>query len=142
MGHPKEEPSQRSPARLAGLKGPSLPGGLQTLLIASGFVTVDPAHYLFITANFNQCTRSWVQHHLVDLLPSHTSMATAGKPITCKAAVAWAPKQPLDVIDVVVALPGPGEVRIKIHSTALCHTGTRATFAALSRCDATAAPPC
>lgn len=49
-------------------------------------------------------------------------MSTAGKPIQCKAAVAFAPKQPLEVVDVVVAPPQRGEVRIKILFTALCHT--------------------
>jgi len=49
-------------------------------------------------------------------------MSTAGKPIQCKAAVAFAPKQPLEVVDVVVAPPQKGEVRIKILFTALCHT--------------------
>lgn len=48
--------------------------------------------------------------------------STVGKPITCKAAVAWAAKQPLEVTDVTIAPPGPGEVRIKIVATALCHT--------------------
>lgn len=42
--------------------------------------------------------------------------------ITCKAAIAWEPKKPLEVVDVQVAPPGPGEVRIKIIATALCHT--------------------
>jgi len=48
--------------------------------------------------------------------------ATAGKPIECKAAVAWEAKKPLDVRTVTVAPPGPGEVRVKIVATALCHT--------------------
>eukprot|EP00873_Tetraselmis_striata_P013042 jgi/Tetstr1/433306/TSEL_022593.t1 len=48
--------------------------------------------------------------------------ATAGKPIECKAAIAWAPKQPLDVRTVTVDPPGAGEVRIQIKATALCHT--------------------
>eukprot|EP00200_Dunaliella_tertiolecta_P005609 CAMPEP_0202351294 /NCGR_PEP_ID=MMETSP1126-20121109/8000_1 /ASSEMBLY_ACC=CAM_ASM_000457 /TAXON_ID=3047 /ORGANISM="Dunaliella tertiolecta, Strain CCMP1320" /LENGTH=382 /DNA_ID=CAMNT_0048943389 /DNA_START=151 /DNA_END=1299 /DNA_ORIENTATION=+ len=47
---------------------------------------------------------------------------TAGKPIQCKAAVAWAPNKPLDVTTVTVAPPGPGEVRVRIAATALCHT--------------------
>lgn len=47
---------------------------------------------------------------------------TAGKPITCKAAVAWEAKKPLDVTDVVVDPPQAGEVRIKIVANALCHT--------------------
>ncbi|KAA6416995.1 MAG: alcohol dehydrogenase class-3-like [Trebouxia sp. A1-2] len=43
---------------------------------------------------------------------------TAGKPIQCKAAIAWEAKKPLEVKTVTVDPPGPGE----IHSTALCHT--------------------
>lgn len=42
--------------------------------------------------------------------------------IECKAAVAFAPKQPLTICQVIVAPPQHGEVRIKIISTALCHT--------------------
>eukprot|EP00051_Salpingoeca_urceolata_P026344 m.476973 g.476973 ORF g.476973 m.476973 type:complete len:379 (-) comp20713_c0_seq1:95-1231(-) len=49
-------------------------------------------------------------------------MATAGKPITCKAAVAWAAKQPLSIEDIEVAPPRAGEVRIKILHTGVCHT--------------------
>ena len=48
--------------------------------------------------------------------------ATTGQPIECKAAVALAPKEPLQVVDVVVAPPQAGEVRVKIAFTALCHT--------------------
>jgi S-(hydroxymethyl)glutathione dehydrogenase/alcohol dehydrogenase len=46
----------------------------------------------------------------------------AGKPIDCKAAIAWEPKKPLDVCTVTVAPPGPGEVRLRVVATALCHT--------------------
>ncbi|KIZ06980.1 S-(hydroxymethyl)glutathionedehydrogenase / alcohol dehydrogenase [Monoraphidium neglectum] len=45
-----------------------------------------------------------------------------GEPIECLAAIAWEAKKPLDVTKVIVAPPGPGEVRIKIIATALCHT--------------------
>ena len=34
--------------------------------------------------------------------------------IKCKAAVAWAPKQPLTVEEIEVAPPKAGEVRIKV----------------------------
>lgn len=47
---------------------------------------------------------------------------TVGNPITCKAAVAWAAKQPLEVTEVVIAPPQAGEVRVKIIAAALCHT--------------------
>lgn len=48
--------------------------------------------------------------------------ATAGKPIDCKAAIAWDSKKKLEVTTVTVSPPGPGEVRVKIVATALCHT--------------------
>ena len=40
--------------------------------------------------------------------------ATKGKTITCKAAVAWKAKNPLDVTDIQVAPPKAGEVRVKV----------------------------
>ena len=48
--------------------------------------------------------------------------ATAGKPITCRAAIAFQAKSPLEVVDVDVAPPQKGEVRVQITHTALCHT--------------------
>ena len=48
--------------------------------------------------------------------------STVGKPIECQAAIAWEAKKPLEVRKVTVAPPGPGEVRIKVVATALCHT--------------------
>merc|ERR1711910_80006 len=48
--------------------------------------------------------------------------ATQGQTITCKAAVAWEAKKPLDVTDIQVAPPKAGEVRVKVISNALCHT--------------------
>lgn len=42
--------------------------------------------------------------------------------ITCKAAVAWAPKEPLSIETIEVAPPRAGEVRIKIVATGVCHT--------------------
>ncbi|KAG2393739.1 hypothetical protein C9374_007270 [Naegleria lovaniensis] len=48
--------------------------------------------------------------------------STAGKPIECKAAVCWAPNQPLSLETVTVAPPKKGEVRVKLLCTALCHT--------------------
>lgn len=47
---------------------------------------------------------------------------TTGKPIDCKAAVAWEANKSLEVTTVTIAPPGPGEVRVKIIATALCHT--------------------
>ena len=50
------------------------------------------------------------------------SSSTVGKVITCKAAIATGPNEPLLVDMVSVAPPQEGEVRIKIAATALCHT--------------------
>ncbi|XP_013774785.1 alcohol dehydrogenase class-3-like [Limulus polyphemus] len=47
---------------------------------------------------------------------------TIGKPIKCLAAVAWEPKKPLLIEEIEVAPPKAGEVRIKIVTTAVCHT--------------------
>jgi len=47
---------------------------------------------------------------------------TAGKPITCKAAVAWEQKKPLSIENIIVHPPKAGEVRVKVVANALCHT--------------------
>lgn len=47
---------------------------------------------------------------------------TAGKVITCQAAVAWEPKKPLNIETVEVAPPKQGEVRLRIVATGVCHT--------------------
>ncbi|KAF9159693.1 formate dehydrogenase (NAD+) [Actinomortierella ambigua] len=49
-------------------------------------------------------------------------MSTAGKPITCRAAVAWEASKPLSIETIEVAPPKAGEVRIKIAATGVCHT--------------------
>ncbi|XP_044131838.1 alcohol dehydrogenase 1-like isoform X1 [Bufo gargarizans] len=49
-------------------------------------------------------------------------MATAGKVIKCKAAVCWAPNQPLSIEEIEVAPPKAHEVRIKIVATGICRT--------------------
>ncbi|CAO2141459.1 unnamed protein product [Urochloa humidicola] len=49
-------------------------------------------------------------------------MATAGKVIKCKAAVAWEAGKPLSIEEVEVAPPQAMEVRVKILYTSLCHT--------------------
>ena len=41
-------------------------------------------------------------------------MATAGKIIQCKAAVAYAPKEPLKTELITVEPPKTGEVRVKV----------------------------
>jgi S-(hydroxymethyl)glutathione dehydrogenase/alcohol dehydrogenase len=47
---------------------------------------------------------------------------TAGKPISCKAMVARAAKQPLTEETITVDPPRAGEVRVKVMANALCHT--------------------
>lgn len=47
---------------------------------------------------------------------------TEGKPITCKAMVARAPKEPLIEEQIIVDPPKAGEVRVKVIANALCHT--------------------
>lgn len=42
--------------------------------------------------------------------------------IECKAAVAWAAKEPLSIETIEVAPPKAGEVRIKIVASGVCHT--------------------
>uniref|UniRef100_A0A7S2RRR9 S-formylglutathione hydrolase n=1 Tax=Eucampia antarctica TaxID=49252 RepID=A0A7S2RRR9_9STRA len=48
--------------------------------------------------------------------------STTGKPITCKAMVARAAKQPLTLEEIIVGPPKAGEVRVKVMANALCHT--------------------
>ena len=40
----------------------------------------------------------------------------------CRAAIAWGPKQALEIEDVEVAGPKEGEVLLKVHATGVCHT--------------------
>ncbi|XP_036006766.1 alcohol dehydrogenase 1 isoform X2 [Fundulus heteroclitus] len=49
-------------------------------------------------------------------------MATAGKVIKCKAAVAWEFNQPLVIEEVEVAPPQEKEIRIKIVATGVCQS--------------------
>ncbi|KAM4706830.1 alcohol dehydrogenase 1-like isoform 2-T2 [Discoglossus pictus] len=49
-------------------------------------------------------------------------MATAGKVIKCKAAVAWGPNKPLSIEEIEVAPPKAHEVRIKIVATGICRS--------------------
>ncbi|KAL5223934.1 hypothetical protein ABZP36_010573 [Zizania latifolia] len=52
--------------------------------------------------------------------------ATQGKPINCKAAVAWGPGEPLVMEEVEVAPPATMEVRVKVLFTSICHTDLNA----------------
>ncbi len=59
---------------------------------------------------------------------SQDATAPAPQPIVCKAAVAWAPNEPLKIENVTVDPPKAGEVRLRILSNALCHTGWLKTY--------------
>jgi len=50
------------------------------------------------------------------------SFPTAGKTITCKAAVAWKAGNELSIEQVQVQPPKPKEVRVKLVATGVCHT--------------------
>jgi len=58
--------------------------------------------------------------------------------IVCKAAVAFKPKQPLQVVEIEVEPPKKGEIRIKVLSNALCHTDVYT----LDGCDPEGLFPC
>lgn len=49
-------------------------------------------------------------------------MATAGKPITCRAAVIWKAKDPYTIETVEVAVPKKREVRVRMTSAGICHS--------------------
>ncbi|XP_028756549.1 alcohol dehydrogenase-like 6 isoform X1 [Neltuma alba] len=49
-------------------------------------------------------------------------LSPAPQVITCKAAVAWGPGEPLVVEEVEVNPPQPSEIRIKVVSTSLCRS--------------------
>lgn len=49
-------------------------------------------------------------------------MDTAGKIITCKAAVQWEVKTPLVIETIEVAPPKAGEVRVKVYANGACHS--------------------
>lgn len=49
-------------------------------------------------------------------------MSQAGKSIKSRAAVAFKPNEPLQIVEVDVEAPKKGEVRIRIVSTGMCHT--------------------
>ena len=42
--------------------------------------------------------------------------------VTVKAAVMHAPNEPLSVVDLALAAPGPGEVRVRIEAAGVCHS--------------------
>ena len=54
--------------------------------------------------------------------PRFFSTSPQPQPLVCKAAVAYAPNEPLKVENITVAAPKAGEVRIQVVANALCHT--------------------
>lgn len=64
---------------------------------------------------FSSLTRSSVRKMSTAFIES--LRATNGQTITCKAAVAWEAKKPLDVTDIQIAPPKAGEVRVKVRYT-------------------------
>ncbi|XP_072313669.1 alcohol dehydrogenase 1-like [Eucyclogobius newberryi] len=60
-------------------------------------------------------------------------MDTAGKVITCKAAVAWKPNTPLVIEEIEVAPPQANEVRVKIVATAVCHSDLYLLYEAMHK---------
>ena len=69
--------------------------------------------------------RPFLQHsigfHWIRKCQSHLFSTTA-EPLVCKAAIAYAPNEPLKVENITVAAPKTGEVRVKVVANALCHT--------------------
>lgn len=55
-------------------------------------------------------------------MDSSQQSATQGQVIKCKAAVAFEPKKPLEIVEISVAPPKAGEIRVKVIANALCHT--------------------
>ncbi|CAM6050712.1 unnamed protein product [Sphagnum compactum] len=51
-----------------------------------------------------------------------TASSTEGQVIKCKAAVAYAPREPLSFEDILVAPPQAGEVRVKITHSSICQS--------------------
>lgn len=43
-------------------------------------------------------------------------------PVTCKAAIAFKPNEPMQIHEIQVADPGPGEVMVRLITTGLCHS--------------------
>lgn len=65
---------------------------------------------------------------------------TAGKPITCKAAIAWEAKKPLEVCEVTVDPPQVWLVACAAQPAALLHCMCQARYNALHRSSAAAVP--
>eukprot|EP01064_Diplonema_japonicum_P013189 TRINITY_DN2063_c2_g1_i1.p1 TRINITY_DN2063_c2_g1~~TRINITY_DN2063_c2_g1_i1.p1 ORF type:complete len:699 (+),score=169.20 TRINITY_DN2063_c2_g1_i1:55-2097(+) len=65
---------------------------------------------------------SFMENHVAFHAQNMKEKATQPKPLKCKAAVAYAPNKPLEIVEVTVDPPKSGEVRVKVMANALCHT--------------------
>ena len=90
-------------------------------------------HSYFFMASFIEEHVNWhadrmVRKAMADAEAAAAAVAPATPPeaegeiITCQAAVAWAPKEPLKIETIKVHPPKAGEVRVKVMANALCHT--------------------
>ncbi|CAE8647024.1 unnamed protein product, partial [Polarella glacialis] len=80
-------------------------------------------HSSQLTGLLSWCPESLPAPSVYSAATEQSLAATAGpQEIECLAAVAFAPKQPLQLVKVKVAAPQAGEVRIKTVAVALCHT--------------------
>jgi len=60
------------------------------------------------------------------LTDSHAAHGTAAPTGTMRAAVVTAPDRPLEVRDVPIPAPGPGQALVKVLTTGVCHTDLHA----------------
>ncbi|MDR7184107.1 propanol-preferring alcohol dehydrogenase [Microbacterium trichothecenolyticum] len=60
------------------------------------------------------------------LTDSHAAHGTATPTGTMRAAVVTAPDRPLEVRDVPIPTPGPGQALVKVRTTGVCHTDLHA----------------
>jgi len=79
-------------------------------------------HAAHLTGVLRWCPDMLPANSVYSDVPNKESFDTAGKDIECLAAVAFEPKKPLSLVKVTVGPPQKGEVRLKHHSVALCHT--------------------
>ena len=78
----------------------------------------------FISTFIDDHLKFHMQHLSKRLVQPVTSVSSefVGRSISCRAAVAWGPNQPLTIETIEVAPPKRGEVRLKVVANALCHT--------------------
>jgi S-(hydroxymethyl)glutathione dehydrogenase/alcohol dehydrogenase len=79
-------------------------------------------HHSYLTGKLRWCPDAGMLPSTSVYSGEPQTFDTAGKEIECLAAVAFEAKKPLELVKVKVGPPQQGEVRIKHHSVALCHT--------------------